>query len=209
MSRTAVQSFYRYHAAIYDGTRWMILHGRRRAVDMLRLRPDSQVLEIGCGTGLNFSHVLGRLDPQAGRLTGLDFSHAMLAKAERRVASRAWLNVDLLQGDAVTLALGRKFDGILFAYSITMIPDWAAAMRRAFDHLKVGGRMVVIDFGAFAGWGPLGPLVRGWLKLNHVRTQDAYIDEMERIFGRIDVRHWLGGYNFTAAGRKEQHASGD
>ncbi len=209
MSKTAVQSFYRYHASIYDSTRWIILHGRRRAVDMLDLRPDSQVLEVGCGTGLNFSHVLDRLDPSSGRLKGLDFSQDMLARAERRVARHAWSNVELLHADAVQMSLGRTFDGILFAYSITMIPDWAAALRRAFDHLKVGGRMVLIDFGGFQGWGPFGPLMRGWLKLNHVRTQDAYIEEMQRIFGQVELRHWLGGYNFTVAGRKEQHAAGD
>ena len=209
MSKTAVQNFYRYHARIYDSTRWMILHGRRRAVEMLKLRSDSQVLEVGCGTGLNFSHVLDRLDPSSGRLMGLDFSQAMLARAERRVARHAWPNVELLHADAVNMSLGRTFDGILVAYSISMIPDWAAALRRAFDHLKVGGRMVVIDFGGFAGWGPLGPLMRGWLKLNHVQIQDHYIEEMRRIFGPVELRHWLGGYNFTVAGRKEQHASGD
>ncbi len=197
MSKTAVQNFYRYHAAIYDSTRWMILHGRRRAVEMLKLRPGSQVLEVGCGTGLNFSHVLDRLDPSSGRLSGLDFSQAMLARAERRVARHAWPNVELVRADAVDMSLGQTFDGILFAYCITMIPDWAAALRQAFDHLKVGGRMVVIDFGGFSGWGPLGPLMRGWLKLNHVQTQDVYIEEMQRIFGTVELRHWLGGWRWA------------
>src|SRR3990170_732430 len=59
---------------VYDSTRWMILHGRRAAVELLALRPDSQVLEIGCGTGLNFRRLLEKLDPARGVLTGLDFS---------------------------------------------------------------------------------------------------------------------------------------
>jgi S-adenosylmethionine-diacylgycerolhomoserine-N-methlytransferase len=206
LSQTAVQRFYRYHARVYDSTRWMILHGRRRAVERLRLTPASSVLEIGCGTGLNFRYVLDHLDPQSGRLTGLDFSADMLELAARRVSSRQWDNVELMQGDATTMSLGRRFDGILFAYSLTMIPDWEAALRRACEHLKPGGRLVVLDFGQFAGWGPLGPLMRAWLKANHVLTLRPYLDLLRELFSELEIHHWLGGYSFTAVGRRSSHA---
>jgi ubiquinone/menaquinone biosynthesis C-methylase UbiE len=206
LSQTAVQRFYRYHARVYDSTRWMILHGRRRAVERLRLTPASSVLEVGCGTGLNFRYVLDHLDPQNGRLTGLDFSADMLERAARRVSSRHWDNVALVQGDATTMSLGRRFDGILFAYSLTMIPDWEAALRRACEHLKPGGRLVVLDFGRFAGWGPLGPPMRAWLKANHVLTMRPYLDLLRELFSELEIHHWLGGYNFTAVGRRPRHA---
>lgn len=199
---TAVQRFYRYHAYVYDGTRWMILHGRRRAVARLELRPDARVLEIGCGTGLNFRYLLEHLDPDRGRLTGLDFSADMLARAERRVAARGWRNVELVQGDATRLDLGRTFDAVLFAYSLTMIPDWPAALERAREHLQPGGRIVVLDFGSFRGWGPLAPLMRGWLRASHVETLRPYVETLRRVFGELDVSEWLGGYNFTAVGRR-------
>ena len=179
----------------------MILHGRQRAVAALGLRPDSQVLEIGCGTGLNFRHILAYLAPAAGRLTGLDFSADMLDQARKRVAARGWLNVDLVQADATQLDLGRRFDAIFFGYSLTMIPDWPAALRQARVHLRPGGTVVVLDFSRFHGWGPLAPLWRGWLRLNHVETLRPYEDEMRRLFEPCEVRYWLGGYNFTAVGR--------
>lgn len=202
MADTAVQGFYRYHSYIYDGTRWMILHGRRRAVERLQLRPDSRVLEVGCGTGLNFRYVLERLDRQRGRLTGLDFSADMLRIAQRRVQARGWSNVDLVQADASRMQLDRTFDGILFSYSLTMIPDWRGALDRAFEHLAPGGRVVVLDFCTFRGWGPLAPLMRTWLKLNHVETRGPYVEALRERFGNVDVYYWLGGYNFTAVSRK-------
>ncbi len=202
MSDTAVQRFYRFHAQVYDLTRWTILHGRARAVEDLGLTRESEVLEVGCGTGLNFRYALRKLDPQRGRLTGLDFSADMLRVAERRVAAEGWSNVELVQADATRMSLGRRFDGILFAYSITMIPDWPEALRRAFEHLKPGGRMVVLDFGTFHGWGPLAAAMRAWLRANHVETLRPYAEELGRICDETRVRNWLGGYNFTAVGRR-------
>ncbi len=200
---SSVQRFYRYHAYVYDSTRWMILHGRARAVRALGLRPESSVLEIGCGTGLNFRLVLDRLDPARGHMTGLDFSADMLRRAEARVASAGWHNVELVQADATTMNLHRRFDAILFAYSLTMIPDWPAALQRAYEHLTPGGRVVVLDFGRFQRWGPLAPVMRAWLRANHVETLRPYVEKMREIFGEIQCTSWLGGYNFTALGRRE------
>jgi S-adenosylmethionine-diacylgycerolhomoserine-N-methlytransferase len=202
LSQTAVQRFYRYHAYVYDSTRWMILHGRRHAVQRLMLRPNSQVLEVGCGTGLNFRYVLELLDSRQGRLTGLDFSEDMLARAARRTAAQKWSNVDLVHADAAELSLDRRFDAIFFAYSLTMIPDWPAALERAAAHLRPGGRLVVLDFGRFQGWGPFGALMRGWLRANHVETLRPYEQRLHELFPDLNVEYWLGGYNFTAVGRK-------
>lgn len=201
---SAVQSFYRYQAHLYDWTRWTILHGRRRAIDRMQLRVDSVVLEVGCGTGLSFRHLLSRLDPVRGRLVGVDFSSDMLRRAERRVATHGWSNVELVEADAADLALGARFDGILFAYSLTMIPDWPAALDRAYEHLKPAGRLVVLDFGRFELWGPLAPLLRGWLRLNHVETLRPYERKLRTLFPDLFVHHWLGGYNFTAVGQRSE-----
>ncbi|MGE0482347.1 MAG: class I SAM-dependent methyltransferase [Phycisphaerae bacterium] len=206
MTDTAVQRFYRYHAYVYDSTRWMILHGRRRAVSKMELAPDGTALEIGCGTGLNFRHVLAPLDPHRGRLVGVDFSQDMLVRAARRVAGAGWPNVELAHADATTLDLPQRFDAILFAYSLTMIPDWPAALARAYAHLKPLGRLVVLDFARFQSWGPLAPLMRAWLRANHVETQRPYVDELRRVAGNVELSYWLGGYNFTAVARRRDDA---
>ncbi len=202
MSATAVQRFYQHQAYIYNLTRWTVLHGRRNAVDALRLRPDSSVLEVGCGTGLNFDLVARKLSPQAGQLVGLDFSVPMVRRARQRIAQRGWPHVQVMAGDAGSMTFAQPFDGIFFSYSITMMPCWSEAIERAYECLSPGGRMVILDFGKFEHWGPLGPLARGWFRLNHVDMDRPVAARMADVFGRLEVQQWLGGYYFIAVGVK-------
>lgn len=207
VQQTPVQRYYRFHAAIYDWTRWAVLHRRKLAIQRLELRPDSHVLEIGCGTGLNFGAILKQLDPQAGRLTGVDFSRDMLGRARGLIERRGWLNVDLVSADATALALGERFDAVLFAYSLSMIPDWERALARAWDHLLPGGRLVILDFGRFERWGPAGWLARAWLRANHVATGRAYPQRLAQVLGPVSYEPWLGGYAFVATARNLRRAN--
>jgi len=205
MEAAPVQRFYRYHAAVYDLTRWTLLFGRRAAVEALQLRPDSRVLEIGCGTGLNFDHTVRRLDPNKGTLTGLDFSEHMLVRARRRIARHGWGNVSLVNGDASQLDLPDRFDRVLFGYSLSMIPAWEASLERAAAHLEPGGRLVVLDFGRFEKWGPFGSVMREFLRLNHVTTERDVGQAMKAVVDRVTVRHALGGHHIIAQGVKQVH----
>jgi len=205
MEAAPVQRFYRYHAAVYDLTRWTLLFGRRAAVNALQVMPDSRVLEIGCGTGLNFKHTIKRLDASRGTLTGLDFSEHMLVRARRRVDRQRWTNVSLIAGDASKLDLADRFDRVLFGYSLSMIPEWEAALQRAAAHLEPSGRLIVLDFGRFEKWGPLAPVMREFLRLNHVTTQRDVGQAMKDHFSRVTVRHLLGGHHIIAEGVKWVH----
>jgi S-adenosylmethionine-diacylgycerolhomoserine-N-methlytransferase len=126
----------------------------------------------------------------------------MLRQAARRVAARGWRNVELVEADAARMELGRRFDRILMAYSLTMIPDWREALERVREHLEPGGRLVVLDFGRFEGWGPLGGLMRGWLRFNHVETLRPYQRKLRELFPDLAIHDWLGGYNFTAVAER-------
>jgi len=202
VAHTAVQRFYRHQACIYNLSRWTILRGRRGAVAALDVRPDSRVLEIGCGTGLNFDCVAALLDPARGRLVGVDFSEPMLRRARRRVLRHGWSHVDLIVADATRLELGGRFDRVLFGYSLAMIPDWNAAIAAAVRHLVPGGRLVVLEFGRFDQWGLLGTMVRGYLRVNHVYCDQPFAEGLRPHFSEFEIRPWLGGYNFIAAGVK-------
>ena len=95
-STAALARYYRWHARLYDATRWSFLFGRAELIRVIADHHDpSNLLEVGCGTGTNLSR-LGNQFPKAA-LTGLDLSEDMLTRA-RRKTSRRDISVTLLQG---------------------------------------------------------------------------------------------------------------
>ena len=72
---------------------------RKMAVAALNLKPEDTVVEIGCGTGLNFSLLRRSVGP-AGRIVGVDLPPETLEEADRRVRRSGWSNVELVQSDA-------------------------------------------------------------------------------------------------------------
>src|SRR5262249_51183506 len=75
---------------------------RQEAARQLRLEPGLTVLDVACGTGLNFSLLVSCVGP-TGTIVGTDYSSGMLARATRKVAQHGWSNVRLVRADARTL----------------------------------------------------------------------------------------------------------
>src|SRR5689334_18319321 len=69
---------------------------RRLAVQALRLSAGDTVIDMACGTGLNFRLLQQAVGP-GGRIVGVDLTDAMLARAEERIAANGWRNVSLVQ----------------------------------------------------------------------------------------------------------------
>ena len=142
---------YRYQRHIYDLTRKYYLLGRDGLIADLSPPPGGSVLEIGCGTGRNLIAV-ARAWPQA-RLYGIDISEAMLDTARAAVAKAGMTDcVVLARGDAsgfdALALLGReRFDRVFISYTLSMIPDWQAALAQAAQCVAPGGRLDIVDFG--------------------------------------------------------------
>ncbi len=126
---------------------------RRRAVEALCLERGDTVVEIACGTGLNFS-LYQQVVGQEGKVIGVDINDAMLAQARQRVQSRGWTNIELVQSDAVAFEFPNKVDGIISTFAITLIPEFDDVIRKGAEALEPGGRFVVLDFKRPA-WPPL------------------------------------------------------
>ena len=80
---------------------------RRRAIQALGLRPGASVVEIACGTGLNFSLIEQVIGPD-GRIIGVDLTDAMLAQAQSRIETKGWSNISLVQADAAEFRLPNR-----------------------------------------------------------------------------------------------------
>ena len=98
------------------------------------------VLEVAIGTGLNLSHY-----PDHVRLTGIEFSPAMLELARRRAAELG-RRVDLREGDAQALEFpDASFDTVVCTYGLCAIPDDKRAVAEMWRVLRPGGLLLLAD----------------------------------------------------------------
>jgi ubiquinone/menaquinone biosynthesis C-methylase UbiE len=109
------------------------------------LRPGLTVLDIGCGTGLNFELILDAIGTQ-GSITGIDTSTKMLNRARQKVNHNKWMNVRLLQNSLLTIKglTGRsvKMDSIICTLGFSVFPDWQAVFERSFALLESGSHRI-------------------------------------------------------------------
>jgi demethylmenaquinone methyltransferase/2-methoxy-6-polyprenyl-1,4-benzoquinol methylase len=127
---------------------------RIQAVRALGLRPGDTVVDLACGTGLNF-RLLEKVVGPRGRIVGVDLTDAMLARAQDRIATNGWSNVSLVQADAAGFDFPAGVDAILSTYALTQVPECAEVIAHGAKALSGGGRWAVLDLkvpGNTPGW---------------------------------------------------------
>ena len=191
--QTSIEGYYRWHARIYDATRWSFLFGRTSILrEVAKRATPGRILEVGCGTGKNLV-TLSRIFPQA-QITGIDLSETMLDVARRKAAPLGE-RIQLLHGAygvAKTGEDGATYDLILFSYALSMFnPGFEEAITTAHRDLAPGGHVAVVDF-----HDTRLPLFERWMGVNHVRMNgqlrpllrdrfDARVDRLEAAYGGV------------------------
>ena len=84
----------------------------KTALERLNVARNSKVLDVGCGTGLLFSHVAA----EAQTVVGVDISSRLLLQAKER--ARDFRNVHLVQADADYLPFTDNHFSIVFAFTV-------------------------------------------------------------------------------------------
>ncbi|TDU72878.1 S-adenosylmethionine-diacylgycerolhomoserine-N-methyltransferase [Prosthecobacter fusiformis] len=189
-NQQSLTGYYRWHARIYDLTRWAFLFGRRRLVQRAagHVKKPGRILEIGCGTGKNLVH-LAEAFPQA-EVIGLDLSQDMLDRARPKM-ERFGKRVSLLhQAYDAPVAGEVKFDLIVFSYSLSMInPGYDEVLKICQQDLSPQGVVAVVDFHE-SRWA----WFRRWMGVNHVRMEGQVLACLRRDFPALlcQVHHGYG-----------------
>ena len=141
----ATQSFYSRWARLYDvvATAPGVGSWRARAVETLALSSGDTVVEMGCGTGANFSFLRERVG-DAGRVVGIDVAPGMLDRARERIAAEGWDNVHAVRGDA-TQAPVESADAVLSTFLVGLLADPARAVRQWVSLLPADGRLTLLN----------------------------------------------------------------
>jgi demethylmenaquinone methyltransferase/2-methoxy-6-polyprenyl-1,4-benzoquinol methylase len=150
---------------------------RSKAVSRLELKTGSRVLEVGCGTGRNLAPLLEAVGAE-GYVYGVDLSEGMLAEAKELCARQEWRNVQLIRADAADYALPESVDGVIFSLSYAVIPHHQEALRHAWNQLRQGSYLVIMD--AKLPSGILGKLLHPFVVWTSRLT----------VLGNPDVRPW-------------------
>jgi len=99
-----------------------------------------EVLEVGVGTGKNLHYY-----PDNIRVTAVDFSHRMMARALRR-SQAVGAEARFLQTDAQHLAFAdRTFDAAVATFVFCSVPDPVLGLREVKRVVRQGGKVLLLE----------------------------------------------------------------
>jgi ubiquinone/menaquinone biosynthesis C-methylase UbiE len=108
------------------------------ALENLKIVRNSFILDVGCGTGLLFSHVIAL----AETVVGVDVSRKLLLQARER--AKIFRNVHLVQADADHLPFKNDYFTVVFAFTVLQnMPKPAETLNEIKRTAKHDGSIVV------------------------------------------------------------------
>jgi ubiquinone/menaquinone biosynthesis C-methylase UbiE len=163
------------------------------------------VVEIGCGTGLNFPYLISAIGPK-GTLIGVDLTAAMLDKAKQRVDAHGWRNVQLVRTDAGVYPFPGQVEGVISSFALTLVPEYDQVIARAQKALRPGGRLSVLDLKLPENWPAritrLAVFVTRPFGVTLELAQRRPWEAMRTRFPRTEVTGLYGGFAYIAVAVK-------
>jgi demethylmenaquinone methyltransferase/2-methoxy-6-polyprenyl-1,4-benzoquinol methylase len=137
----AVRGMFDRIAPVYDVMNRVMTAGldrswRRLAVEEV-VQPGFRVLDACCGTG----DLAIAAEREGGIVTGLDFSPAMLERAQRKSDTVTWVEGDVL---ALPFADG-SFDAATVGFGVRNVADLEAGVVELARVLRPGGRLAILE----------------------------------------------------------------
>lgn len=109
------------------------------------IKEGSHVLDLGSGAG-NDCFVARTIVGESGKVTGIDFTDAMLEKANKNLEKTGFENIDFIKGDIESLPLSdNSYDIVLSNCVLNLVPDKSKAFSEIHRVLKSGGHFCISD----------------------------------------------------------------
>lgn len=212
-TRDEIRDVYQRWASIYE----LAVYGcyllgfpigryRRLVIDALNPQPGDTVVEIGCGTGMNFPLLEARIG-KSGRIIGVDLSEAMLERAEARIRAAGWSNVELVHAAAADFAFPDGVDGIIATGVLTYEPDYDRTVENGAKALAPGKRWVVFDYkmpaGLFRHFVPLFVWIFRSFGISRALFERTPWASIQRHLKNAKIQEFYFGLIFIATGEAE------
>ncbi len=151
-----VRSMFDRIAPVYDAMNRVMTAGLdqrwRRLTAQAAVRPGDRVLDACCGTG----DLALAAEQAGGRVTGLDFSRAMLERARRKSDTIEWV-----EGDLLALPFPEaSFQAATVGFGVRNVSDLEQAIGELRRVLIGGGRLAILEIATPQGL--LAPFYRIW-----------------------------------------------
>ena len=142
------------------------------------IKQGDSVLDLGSGAG-NDCFVARAIVGETGKVTGIDFTDAMLEKARKNNSKLGFANVEFVKGDIEEMPLANnQFDVIVSNCVLNLVPDKTKAFSEIYRVLKPTGHFCVSDV-----------VIKGELPEKLQKDAEMYAG---CVSGAIDINEYLG-----------------
>jgi ubiquinone/menaquinone biosynthesis C-methylase UbiE len=180
---------------------------RKKAVDSLNLQKGDTVIEVGCGTGLNFSLLQQAIGPE-GKIIGVDLTDAMLDQARKLSEKKGWSNVQLIMSDAAEYQFPQNVDGIISTFAITLVPEFDRVIQNGCKALKLDKNWVILDFKMPSNWlshlAPLAILLTRPFGVNIDLAARHPWESIEKHMKNLNMIELYRGFVYIAVGKRQE-----
>ncbi|MBV1887434.1 MAG: class I SAM-dependent methyltransferase [Parvibaculaceae bacterium] len=142
IDENAVLKAYARWAPVYDYSFGLVAEAARKHTVQEINKRVGRVLEVGVGTGMSLPQYQRHL-----KITGIDLSPDMLAKARDRVREKKLNHVEgIREMDASVMDFADdRFDTVVAMYVMTVVPDPVKVMSELERVCKPGGEVIIIN----------------------------------------------------------------
>lgn len=186
--------YYDKLSVIYDYiSNWYYKKARNYAIEELELKKGQTVLNLPCGTGVNFKYFNEYLN-NSGLIIGIDLSSGMLDKAKQKIEKSGWTNIDTELNNATKIdqkwldvySNGQiNIDAVFCDLGLSGLPEWRNIIDNMISILKPKVRIVILDWylekpslrGDFVKWIGKGEVDRPIWQYLQTKVSDFKVDD--------------------------------